>query len=229
MVAGHSVRRNRLRLAVVALLPIASELLFLPLATETKAQLPGPALTFRDSIVLEDDDDYFVSAPVDVAQGPDGSFLISDSNVGAVLHYGSDGDFVGMFGQRGRGPGELMGAGPLFATSDMVGVFDYPALELELFDYAGRDPIGATRVPVTMDIAAFAVVGDSVWLTSMDRQSWMTVGAVGQTELAQTAAQPYQSDDLFFGTYGYPFLDVGPSDISWDSRARRTSWSRTGH
>ncbi|MCY3612137.1 MAG: 6-bladed beta-propeller [Gemmatimonadetes bacterium] len=202
--------------------------LSLPTAPAALGQLPGPSLILRDSLILQEDAEYYVSAPIDVVQGTDGSLLISDAFANAILQFDGDGRFVRAFGGPGQGPGEFMGVGPVMTAGGLVGAVDFRGMEIEVFDYQTGEPTGAIGLRPTFSITSMTQVGDSVWIAGMDRNTWMSVGAVAATELpslARTGSEeslrleriavpsPYQTNPIMFGALGHAFLDVGESDI----------------
>ena len=193
-------------------------------------QLPGPSVMLRDSIVLEESDDHYVSHPVGVVRGPGDTFLISDGNANSVLQFDSIGRFIRGFGARGRGPGEFMAVGGFYATSEVLGAADPLGMKLEFFDYTSGEPIGAVDIPRTLRMAGLSARGDSIWIFGMDRSSWMSIGTVAQEELIRIASQPgggsgealrldrvtvprpYQLNPRMFGNLGNTLADLGASN-----------------
>ena len=104
--------RRRIKSRVARAAVTAAHLTLLPLLTANAAlgQLPGPSLILLDTLILQEDAEHYVSAPVGVLQGRDGSYLISDAFANAILQFDSDGRFVRAFGGPGQGPGEFMGS-----------------------------------------------------------------------------------------------------------------------
>ena len=209
---------------------IAVHLAILPLLASPDAlgQLPGPALILRDSLILQEDAGHYVSAPMDIVQRPDGSLLVSDAFANAVLQFDSDGRFVRAFGGPGQGPGEFMGIGPVIAAGGVVGAVDMLGMEIEVFDEQTGVAIGAIGLRPTMWITSMTEVGDSLWISGMERDTWMSVGTLGATRLpslARTGSRdvlqldrvavpsPYQTNPLMFGALGSVSLDVGASDM----------------
>jgi len=197
-------------------------------ARDSHGQLPGPSLILRDSLILQEDDEHYVSAPLDVIQRPDGSLLVSDAFANAVLQFDSNGRFVRAFGGPGQGPGEFMGVGPIMKAGGVVGAVDMGGMEIEVFSYHDGEPIGSISVPQGMRITSMTEVGDSLWISGMERDTWMSVGTLVATQvssLARTGSQrslqldrvaapsPYRTNPLMFGALGNVFLDVGESDF----------------
>lgn len=209
---------------------IAVHLASLSLLTAPDAfgQLPGPSLILRDSLILQEDAEHYVSAPLGMAQEPDGSLLISDAFANAVLQFDSNGRFVRAFGERGQGPGEFMGIGPLIRAGGVVAAVDMGGMEIEVFDYHSGEAIGSVGLRPGIRITSVIEAGDSLWISGMERDNRMSVGTIVATQLramAQpgsqhsllldriTAPLPYQTNPLMFGSLGHVFLDVGMSDL----------------
>lgn len=208
----------------------AAHLTLLPLLTAPAAlgQLPGPSLILLDTLILQEDAEHYVSAPIDVVQGTDGSLLISDAFANAILQFDSAGRFVRAFGGPGQGPGEFMGAGPVMRAGGLVGAVDFRGMEIEVFEYQTGESIGAIGLRPTMMITSMTEVGDSLWISGMERDIWMSVGTVATTQLPSlartgseeslqldriTAPSPYQTNPIMFGRLGHVFLDIGESDM----------------
>ena len=222
--------RRRIKSRVARAAVTAIHLTLLPLLTANAAlgQLPGPSLILLDTLILQEDAEYYVSAPVSVLQGRDGSYLISDAFANAILQFDSDGRFVRAFGGPGQGPGEFVGVAPAMRVGGLVGAVDMGGMEIEVFDYQSGEAVGSIGLSPGMRITSMTEVGDSVWIAGMDRDTWMSVGTVTATELpslARTGSQeslrldriaipsPYQTNPIMFGALGTAFLDVGESDI----------------
>lgn len=127
---------------------------------------PAPVLTLLDSIVLADTG---VLALGDLANAGlhvgDQEIWVGDPQGGRVVRFDRRGRTVGVTGGKGKGPGELMRAGPLAATGDDgVAVWDYGANKVVAYD-AGT---GATRWQVVVRGQALPLqlqaTGDTVWL-----------------------------------------------------------------
>lgn len=197
-------------------------------ATAALGQLPGPSLILLDTLILQEDAEHYVSTPIDVVQGTDGSLLISDAFANAILEFDREGRFVRAFGGPGQGPGEFMGVGPVMRAGGLVGAVDFRSMEIEIFDDQTGGSIGAIGLRPAMIITSMTEVGDSVWISGMERDIWMSVGTVAATQLpslARTGSRdalrldriavpsPYQTNPIMFGALGNVDLDVGPSDI----------------
>ena len=208
----------------------AIHLTLLPLLTAAAAlgQLPGPSLILLDTLILQEDAEHYVSAPIDVVQGTDGSLLISDAFANAILQFDGAGRFVRALGGLGQGPGEFMGVGPIMRAGGFVGAIDFRGMEIEVFDYQTGEPIGAIGLRPTLRITSMREVGDSLWISGMERDTWMSVGTVALTQLRSLAQagsrdplqldriavpSPYQTNPIMFGALGHASLDVGESDM----------------
>lgn len=195
------------------------------------AQLAGPSLTLVDSLTLQEDEEHYVSMPLDVTIGPNGDILISDAFANAVFQFDRDGRFVRSFGRPGQGPGEFMGVGPVVATLDFLGAVDLTGMAIEVFDYRTGRPLGTLPLRPELRISSLSVVGDSLWITGMERGSWMSVGTIAQQELLSLVRSgsknqhamrldrvgvpaPYRTNPFMFGVLGDALFDLGPtSDI----------------
>ena len=177
----------------------AVHLAILPLLTAPAAlgQLPGPSLILLDTLILQEDAEHYVSAPVGVL-GP------------------------------GQGPGEFMGVGPVMRAGGLVIAVDMTGMELEVFDYRTGETVGAIGLRPGVRITSMTEVGDSLWISGMDPDNWMSVGTVLATELPSlaqagsddsqqldriAAPSPYQTNPIMFGALATVFLDVGESDM----------------
>ena len=184
----------------------------------------------RDSVLLQEDDEHYVSRPMEVAGGPGKSFLISDGYANSVLHFDSAGHFVQEFGRSGQGPGEFRGVGAFYVNSEIVGAVDVRGMKIEFFDYASGESIGTLDLPETLKVTRLSELGDSVWIFGMDRGSWMSIGTVSHAALMLMASQrdadvaeslrpdrvtvprPYQLSEFMFAARGETYADIGSSD-----------------
>lgn len=146
---------------------------------KASGQLAGPSLVLTDTLVLQEDGDHYVGAPLGVGWRPDGSLLVADGFANAILQFDGGGRFVRAFGGPGQGPGEFVGIGPIMLAGDLIGGIDMAAMNLEVFDYRSGAHLGAIALRPSVRITSMTEVGDSVWIAGMERSVWMSVGDRG--------------------------------------------------
>ncbi len=215
------------------LLPVSTHVLAtagLVLAAVPLCAQSGPALIPLDSLILEEDDEHYVSQPLAVTFGPEGQILISDGIANAVLEFNRTGTFVRAFGRAGEGPGEFRLAGGALVTGDILAVVDVMALEFEVFDYRSGEPLGALPMRPQLMLSTVAAVGDSIWIAGIDRASWMAIGTVSPGEIEAlvrsgsknqhalhfdrvAVPEPYRASRVMSGALGHAFLDIGDNDF----------------
>ncbi len=134
-------------------------------------------------------------------QLPGPSLVLRDS---LVLQFDSDGRFVRAIGEPGQGPGDFMSIGAVFVAADIVGAVDMGGMELEVFDYENGEPIGAIDLEPTMRITSLSAVGDSIWISGMERGSWMSVGTTSPAEIVALAQSLRSRGGLQFDRIAAP-------------------------
>ncbi len=94
--------------------------------------------------------------------GPEGQLYITDRNACRILHWSKDGKFLGAFGVKGQGPGELTRPELLHVTKDEVWIFNRGDSRFCIYDREGTfkrsffSPVEAIR--------RFAVVNPNLLL-----------------------------------------------------------------
>jgi hypothetical protein len=83
-----------------------------------------------------------------IAVGPTGDVFIAHANPPSVQWYGRNGDFKGVIGRRGRGPGEYVAPTGVVVSDDMVVVHDPTLGRLLYFDAVTGRFAKASAVPV---------------------------------------------------------------------------------
>lgn len=76
--------------------------------------------------------------PMDIIRLTDGSLLVSESAGDRLAHLDSEGSFLGYYGTKGRGPGQVIG--PQYLSQDSFGniyVTDFGNARVVVFDAAG--------------------------------------------------------------------------------------------
>ena len=107
---------------LVPSVPLISSLLAL-FNNGAAAQNPGPDLTLRDSLVLEETEEHYIGNPLALFVAPDGSLLVSDGFAETVLRYDATGRLTGHLGRRGGGPGEFQHLGGVgFVAENVAGL-----------------------------------------------------------------------------------------------------------
>lgn len=106
----------------------------------------GLALIRVKSLTLMEADTLYVARPLDLTVSPaDGSFLVADGFSGQVIRFNPDGQPIGTYGSKGRGPGELMSPSPTVLWNSRLGVGDHGGV-LAFFDVASGQFLGQTRL-----------------------------------------------------------------------------------
>jgi len=213
-------------------------LLLLPACDRNTApKTPTLELEVAGVIELEEPE----SAPLGMAGGfartVDGGYLISDSQRGALLQYGADGQLAREIGRRGSGPGEW-DAGPfrIYPYNDSTVAVSDGGL-LKVFPLARpADAWVRTQSPMT---PAFAASNGTLFARHIDRTQRSTLGRfrgptdsvefggpfpsqLGRSQvvdmmLVYVAATKLDGDSLAVFTQGSDFLFVGPFAGPFDS------------
>ena len=89
--------------------------------------------------VVEGDENYMFSYPVDVDSDSDGNIYVLDYRDCVIKKYDSDGEFIKIFGGKGQGPGEFQVADCLFISSqNELFVKDAGSNKIEQFSQDGE-------------------------------------------------------------------------------------------
>lgn len=198
------------------------------LPADTAAQNPGPDLILRDSLVLEETEEYYIGNPLALFVAPDGSLLVSDGFAETVLRYDATGRLTGHLGGRGGGPGEFLHLGGVGFVAETVAGFLDETGKLELFEPMTGAYHGSVKVDVNNRPSSFAASRDSLWFAGNNRVSSASHGviafadlvdAAGATEQAPpivldrgTVPEPYREQHALAGSLSIAFLDAGDRD-----------------
>ena len=192
----------------------------------------GPRLILKDSVVLQESDNYYAGRPTHLVLGSDGSFFVVDSYSARVLRFDQSGKPVRAYGRRGRGPGEflnIMGFAS-FVHDDILAVADGQPpvnMELEIFEVGSGDHLG--RVTLDGVVTALAVDNGRLWAAGMDIEEWRALGSapldplldfnapdgsVSGVSLDRVAVpQPYVENRQIMIMGGFAVMDVGEDDV----------------
>lgn len=114
-----------------------------------------PALRYRavrdSSFSLPDSVRALLSRVTALAVEPDSSLYVADPSLGAVLHLTPQGDFRGLVGRRGAGPGEFNTVFLVGLHRDSLWVLDPALVRLTLLPRSGSTPV---TVPLGMSAAS---------------------------------------------------------------------------
>ena len=99
-------------------------------ARDARLALNAP---WTDSVRLQETDSAFLASPSGLVVSADGRIFVSDIAAGQVLAFDDAGSFVGRYGRRGRGPGELLGPSVLeIRGGDELLVLDNPTARVSM-------------------------------------------------------------------------------------------------
>ncbi len=192
------------------------------------AQNPGPDLTLRDSLVLEETEEHYIGNPLALFVAADGSMLVSDGFAETVLRYDATGRLTGHLGRRGGGPGEFLHLGGVgFVTEAVAGFLDETG-KLEIFEPMTGAYQGSVRVDVNNRPSSFAASGDSLWFVGNNRLSSASHGVIAIADLVDAAGAkeqpppivldrgtvpvPYRERHALAGSLSIAFLSAGVLD-----------------
>ncbi len=101
---------------------------------------PAPSLVLVDSVPLVESDTTFIGNPaVTFTVGPDGRFHIPDRGSNRILQFSARGEFLGVAGGHGGGPGEFRSIGYVgLMSSGRLWQNDYSLRRLSGYDSAGN-------------------------------------------------------------------------------------------
>ncbi|MDE0604628.1 MAG: 6-bladed beta-propeller [bacterium] len=184
----------------------------------------GPGLVLEDSVILRETAEYYVGEPTALLLSDDGTFFVPDRFSNSILRFDSAGDFRGVFGRAGEGPGEFTYIGTAgFVADGVLGFLDLRPFSLEMFDlasgrYRGRLAIGEGTYPMS-----FSVHNDTLWAGGMGTATWTSVGMASVSDVIGESAdisldrapvaRPYMENRLVFGTLAYTAIDVSDEDL----------------
>jgi len=135
------------------------------------ASLDAP---WTDSVRLQETDSAFLASPSGLVVSADGRIFVSDVAAGQVLAFDDAGSFVGRYGRRGRGPGELLGPSVLeIRGGDELLVLDNPTARVSRFDIDTRVSKGTIRLlGPTMDLRSG---NEAIWLQTTQAEPRTTL------------------------------------------------------
>jgi DNA-binding beta-propeller fold protein YncE len=151
------------------------------------------------------DDDGHFNQPTDIAWFPDGTFFVSDGDMGTrVVKFDRDGRFLQAFGEKGAGPGQLGRVHSVAVDARRrVYAVDRGAERIEIFDEHGR----------FLDEWPNFISPSRVWVTE-DQSVWVLDAGANRLAKYDLNGRMLTS----FGTHGtFPGGFATPHDLSVDS------------
>lgn len=135
--------------------PMLAALLLTAAARPVAAPGPFPALRYRavrdSSFSVPDSVRALLTRVTALAVEPDSGLYVADPSLGAVLRLTPRGDFRGLVGRRGAGPGEFNTVFLLGLHQDSLWVLDPALVRLTLLPRTGSAPV---TVPLGMSAAS---------------------------------------------------------------------------
>ena len=105
---------------------------------DAKSEAHGVVLDSVATVVLTEPDSVPVTQTLAPFHGSDGSWYVTDSKGGRMLHFSSAGAYLGALGRHGQGPGEFEGLGEVFELgTDTIAATDWSLRRITFFA-AGR-------------------------------------------------------------------------------------------
>ncbi len=144
--------------------------------------LPGPTLILEDSVVLQENEEFFAGAPAELLPGADDSYFVFDAHESRVLHFDGSGRPLRAYGRRGNGPGEfrnMMGFAS-FVHDDILAVADGTPpvrMELEVFRIGTGRHLGRTLLAEDGVVSALVPHGERLWAGGLDLDDWRALGS----------------------------------------------------
>lgn len=157
--------------------------------TEQRAASAPLSAPWTDSVRLQETDSAFLASPSGLVVSADGRIFISDLAAGQVLAFDDAGSFLGRYGRRGRGPGELLAPSVLeIRGGDELLVLDNPTARVSRFDMGTRASKGTIRLlGPTMDLRSD---GGAIWMQTTQAEPRTTlVSWDAAAESLRTAGQ----------------------------------------
>ncbi|MYC86686.1 MAG: hypothetical protein F4X22_00455 [Gemmatimonadales bacterium] len=130
----------------------------------------GPAVTVVDSVLLDENDRFYLGNPFSlVVDTADSSFLISDFFENRILRYERDGKLRQFYGRPGGGPGEFRSISTAFVLGDsvVVGAGNRRNL-LQLFSKHDGTSLGAHSFSGRVGMGGVSVVDQGVVFPTRD-------------------------------------------------------------
>ena len=191
------------------------------------AQLSGPELSLQDSVVLVESDSMHVGSPISLLVGPDGSLYVTDGFANTITRFARTGEPIRVYGEQGRGPGEIEYAGAVaFVGDTLLGVVDARVREFELFDLRSGEHRGMVRLAGTPTTVVSG--SDGVWFAGANLGSNMSLAVrTGDALLALASSGdgvpvsadrvslpwPYTANPMIRGVLGHVSVHVGGDDV----------------
>ena len=122
-----------------------------------------------------------------MAVGPKGDVFVSDLAEGRVIQIAANGNVIGTFSRKGKGPGELTTAGSMTFMGDSLFVFDYNQARISVFQIATRKFIRSFTATLPPFTQVSAVESELIALTT-DSRTYTSVavlsssGSIARTE-----------------------------------------------
>lgn len=127
----------------------------------------GGRLVMIDSVALQESDSVFLTTPLHMTAGRDGSLFVVDGAEGQVLRFSRTGALLRRFGRAGPGPGELGDPGATALVGDsLLAVAEWGNQRTSLF----RVESGAFVRAVPHEGMPFSMQarGDTLWVSNVN-------------------------------------------------------------
>lgn len=126
-----------------------------------------PTVVFSDSVVLEENDSLYLGEPDYLAPLADGGYLVADGMQARVLHFDAHGRLLGVFGGKGRGPGEFASPFAVIERPDgSIAVSDAELDRISVFDPSHELLFDVSTAAIVRDAA---LIGPDVWLAGTNQ------------------------------------------------------------
>ena len=172
--ARRQAATTRLALATIALIATSSHL---------SAQ---PAITVRDSILLQESGADYLVLPSRVVPDESGGYLVADHGQAGVFHYSNNGSLIRRYGRQGEGPGEWKEAGVVLPWgNEHVMVLSWSPYAIQLFRRS--DGHFEERHPLNTPVESVVPGPEGLWLSGAHHG---TSSAIRRLRLGESEARP---------------------------------------
>jgi len=145
-----------------------------------------PAITVRDSIVLQESGDDYLVLPAGPVPDGSGGYLVADHGQAGLFHYSGNGSLIRRYGREGEGPGEWREAHVTLPWgNEHVMVLSWNPYAIQLFRRS--DGLFVERHPLNTPIESVASDSEGLWLSGAHHG---TSSAIRRLRLGEPEARP---------------------------------------
>ena len=207
------------RAAMRRVVCVLAVLLWSVLSTaEERAAVQAPGLGLEVDLVLDDEtEDYFIGRISSVVEDSRGDIYIADPSQESVLRFSAGGDFIGMLGTAGSGPGTIMPQFALAVSRDDRFYLTGQGGRVEILDAAWHSLVSLGRENPASSARGIAVFPDGGFAVAAAGQSTdTTVDLYGPDgSFRQSVSRAFTFDKGYPRRIERPFVGgaiaIGPS------------------